>query len=63
MSDGLLMKYFVLKPAGNDWHAIASRSAMSHYAGFIWNENPKLAEDLNKWVERCERAAAHKEKP
>jgi hypothetical protein len=61
MSDGLLMKYFVLKPAGNDLHARASRDAMSHYAGFIWNENPQLAEDLNKWVER-ERAAAHKEK-
>lgn len=30
--DGLMMKYFVLKPRGNDAYAAASRAAMHAYA-------------------------------
>jgi hypothetical protein len=30
--NGLLMKYFVLKPAGDDRYAAASRKAMRAYA-------------------------------
>ena len=48
--DGVLMKYFVLKPSGNDVYAYASRSAMERYALIIRKENPQLADDLIAWV-------------
>lgn len=47
--DGLLMKYFVLKPSGNDIYAAASRRAMMAYADVIWEENPQLANELRDW--------------
>lgn len=47
---GLLMKYFVLKPHGNDRYAAASRKAMVEYSKFIKEENPKLAKELRDWV-------------
>lgn len=47
---GLMMKYFVLKPNGNDAYARASRMAMRTYAHFIENENPELARDLMDWA-------------
>lgn len=51
MSDGLQMKYFVLKPSGafEDPYANASRKALKAYARAIETENPMLAHDLHKW--------------
>lgn len=56
--DGLLMKYFVLKPRGHDTHAAASRKAMRAYATHIAAENPALAAELREWADR-EGAEAH----
>jgi hypothetical protein len=44
------MKYFVLKPKGEDIYAKASRAAMLEYARVINRDNPELAEDLEDWV-------------
>jgi hypothetical protein len=52
--NGLEMKYFVLKPKGDDPYAAASRKAMEAYADAIKRENPRLARALISWVE-CER--------
>lgn len=46
------MKYFVLKPAGDDNYAIASRRAMQTYAKWIGDENPDLARELIAWIAR-----------
>lgn len=49
----LFMKYFVLKPAGDDHYAIASRRAMQTYARWIGEHgNPDLASQLNAWAHR-----------
>jgi hypothetical protein len=48
---GLQMKYFVLKPAGDDKYSEASREAMRAYAEHIQNENFELAEELRKWAD------------
>ena len=40
---GLRMKYFVLKPRGNDLYAKASRKAMYSYADEIMDKNRELA--------------------
>ena len=50
--NGLMMKYFVLKPTGEDLYAGASRLAMLEYARVIEPENPELAKALREWVER-----------
>ncbi len=50
--NGLLMKYFVLKPKGFDLYAYASREAMRAYASIIFNENPELAKELREWASR-----------
>ena len=50
--EGLLLKYFVLKPRGNDAYAEASRQSMLVYAKCIEVENPELAERLRLWVSR-----------
>ena len=55
--NGLQMKYFVLKPKGDDEYARASRLAMSAYADAIEQENAELAAELNAWTEK-EAAAA-----
>ncbi|MDE2442009.1 MAG: hypothetical protein KGP14_13380 [Betaproteobacteria bacterium] len=52
MSNGLLMKYFVLKPAGDDAYAKASRAAMRQYARLIREENQGLHDDLVAWADR-----------
>jgi len=52
MSNGLLMKYFVLKPASNDLFGSASRMAMLTYAEVIKEKNPEFAGDLIDWVQR-----------
>ncbi len=54
---GLLLKYFVLKPGGNDAYAMASRAAMSAYATLIDQQNPALAKDLREWILREEARA------
>lgn len=59
--DGLEMKYFVLKPGGDNKYAQASREAMIAYAKAIDSTNPKLSEELEDWVYREERKAAEKE--
>lgn len=51
---GLEMKYFVLKPKGNDAYARASRAAMRAYARAIHEENSALSHDLQAWVKRTE---------
>lgn len=48
--DGLLMKYFVLKPHGTDEYARASRCAMRTYAEIIQYTNPQLARELSNWA-------------
>lgn len=50
--DGLLMKYFVLKPKGADAYAAASRAAMYAYAKHIKAENAALSDQLIGWASR-----------
>jgi hypothetical protein len=47
--EGLQMKYFTLKPKGEDVYAKASREAMKTYADVVCEENPKLADELIDW--------------
>lgn len=47
------MKYFVLKPKGDDVYARASRNAMGVYAATIREANFDLAEELEAWVCRA----------
>ena len=61
MKDGLLMKYFVLKPAGDSWHAEASRAAMRAYAEHVKGVKPILAANLLQWVENEEAEAEFQE--
>ncbi len=49
--DGLKMKYFVMKPEGDDAYAMASRRGMRMYADTIQETNPQLARDLYKWTD------------
>ena len=49
---GLMMKYFVLKPAGGDAYSKASRAAMRAYATQIREENPELCTELREWADR-----------
>lgn len=44
--DGLIMKYFILKPKGIDIYAQASRAAMRAYAEMVEKENIVLAVEL-----------------
>lgn len=55
---GLVMKYFVLKPKGDDVYASASRGAMRQYAKLIQLENPELSVQLREWADRETNAAA-----
>ena len=50
--DGLLMKYFVLKPKGTDTYAKASRAAIRAYANIVLAENPVLSNELHEWADR-----------
>lgn len=45
------MKYFVLKPKGEDVFAIASRRAMREYARTIQNENSDFSRELREWAD------------
>ncbi|PCI27311.1 hypothetical protein COB52_04985 [Candidatus Kaiserbacteria bacterium] len=46
---GLIMKYFVLKPRGQDIYAKASRAAVRAYAKVIEEENPEFSHGLLQW--------------
>lgn len=48
---GLIMKYFVLKPSGNDVYAKASRAAMRTYATQVMEDNPELCKQLREWAD------------
>lgn len=48
---GLLMKYFVLKPAGDDEYAKASRFAMRAYARSIRRTNLPFSNELLAWAD------------
>lgn len=54
----LEMKYFVLKPRGDDVFARASRAAMRVYADIVSDTDSHLAENLRNWVvtEQCNAA-------
>ena len=59
--NGLMMKYFVLKPKSkrkNDLYAKASRKAMQAYAKVIEKDNPVFSKELLEWVSIEEGAAA-----
>lgn len=58
--EGLVMKYFVLKPAGTDAYAMASRRAMRAYAATIEATNPQLSFALHDWVDAEMRLAEDK---
>jgi hypothetical protein len=49
---GLVMKYFVLKPAGDDVYAKASRMAMRKYAEAVAQANPELTHQIRDWVDQ-----------
>lgn len=49
---GLQMRYFVLKPRGDDLYAEASRKAMRAYASHILGANRELADELREWADR-----------
>ena len=46
------MKYFVLKPSGDNKYAAASRKAMRAFASHIRNDNPKLSKELREWADK-----------
>ena len=47
---GLVMKYFVLKPKGDNKFAEASREAMKKYAEVIEETNLQLGVELRNWA-------------
>lgn len=47
----LKMKYFVLKPKGDDIYARASRKAMRVYASTIQQEDSQFAHELRAWAD------------
>lgn len=56
----LQMKYFVLKPAGDDAHAMACRAAMRCYARHIAATIPDLAAELTEWADKEEAATTER---
>ena len=48
---GLKMKYFVLKPEGDDVFAQASRVGMRAYARQLENKDPQYAAEIRKWAD------------
>ena len=61
MNDGLLMKYFVLKPNGSDPYAAASRNALRRYAKDIERVNPTMAKELRDWADKETKASRSKQ--
>jgi hypothetical protein len=54
MMSGLYLKYFVLKPNGQDAYAKASRAAMRAYAKEIKQHDSGMADSLNEWAYNAE---------
>ena len=52
---GMHLKYFVLKPGGDDAYARASRVAMRVFASEIEQDNKQLCGDIKQWVYEEER--------
>lgn len=51
---GLIMKYFVLKPSARGWHGEACRAALEAYENVArQNGETEFAEDLRLWRARC----------
>jgi len=50
VSDGLELRYFVLKPSGKGDHGKASRAALRAYAEVIANTDQRFANDLENWA-------------
>ena len=50
--EGLIMKYFVLKPKGKSIYAAASRKALRAYAHHIFSVNEDLATGLLDWADK-----------
>jgi len=50
MKQGLVMKFFVLKPRGTDLYAKASRCAMLRYADEVMDDDRQFALQIIKWV-------------
>ena len=46
----LMLKYFVLKPKGEDVYAKASRTAMHAYARVIRETNPEFSAEIADWA-------------
>jgi len=59
--EGLIMKYFILKPKGIDPYARASRVAMRSYAYSITSTNRKLSDELMAWAKKEEKEAKQDE--
>ena len=55
---GLLLKYYVLKPKGNDQFAVASRAAMRTFAQSMHGHNNELSADVKAWAEKEAQLAA-----
>lgn len=53
MSEGLMMKYFVLKPKGTNVHAQASRKAMRVYANYMMaHGEERFGQELRDWADK-----------
>lgn len=66
MSNGLVMKYFVLRPKAkqkDDVSAAASQDAMLTYADTIQDFNPKLAQEIREWASKEAAAQVHLDEP
>ena len=52
--NGLIMKYFVLRPSTKDSHGLASIWAIRTYAKDIEKENSQLSKELREWMSDIE---------
>lgn len=55
--NGIVMRYFVLKPKGNSPYHEASRAALRAYADSIQPVNDRLAIQIRQWARRENRIA------
>lgn len=53
-AEGLIMKYFVLKPSARGWRGQASRAALEAYENVLRQHHQvEFAEDLRLWRAKC----------
>ncbi len=55
---GLSLKYFVLNPYKKTPYGVASRVALKAYADEVRAEDPRLASDIEEWLQNI--VAAHR---